>query len=62
MDGCSHTKNEFDKTEQNCIVQKFGLRGFQRLNAIQGEPRFQLPREEGKRRLCSQAEIDWGQG
>ena len=62
MDGCSHTKNEFDKTEQNCIVQKFGLGGFQRLNAIQEEPRFQLPREEGKRRLCSQAEIDWGQG
>ena len=62
MDGCSHTKNEFDKREQNCLVQKFGLRGFQRLNGIQEEPRFQLPREEGKRRLCSQAEIDWGQG
>ena len=62
MDGCSHTKNEFDEREQNCLVQKFGLRGFQRLNAIQEEPRFQVPREEGKRRLCLQAEIDWGQG
>ena len=62
MDGCSHTKNEFDKREQDCLVQKFGLLGFQRLNAIQEEPRFQLPREEDKTRLCSQAEIDWDQG
>ena len=61
MKGCSHTKNEFDK-RQDCLVQKFGLRRFQRLNAIQEEPRFQLLREEDKRRLCSQAEKDWDQG
>ena len=61
MKGCSHTKNEFDK-RQDCPVQKFGLRRFQRLDAIHEEPRFQLLREEGERRLCSQAEIDWDQG
>ena len=33
MKGCSHTKNEFDK-RQDCLVQKFGLRRFQRLDAI----------------------------
>ena len=62
MKGCSHTKNEFDKRQQDCLVQKFGLRRFQRLDAIHEEPRFQLLREEDERRLCLQAEIDWGQG
>jgi len=62
MNGCSHTKNEFDKRKQECLVQKFGLRRFQTLDAIQEEPRFQLPREQDKRRLRSQGEIDWDQG
>ena len=31
MDGCSYTKNEFDKRKQECLVQKFGLRRFQKL-------------------------------
>ena len=62
MKGFSHTKNEFDKRQQDCLVQKFGLRRFQRLDAIHEEPRFQLLREEDERRLCSQAEMDWDQG
>ena len=62
MKGCSHTKNEFDKGQQVCPVQKFGLCRFQTLDAIHEEPRFQLLREEDKRRLCSQAEMNWDQG
>ena len=62
MKGCSHKKNEFDKRQQDFPVQKFGLRRFQRLDAIHEEPRFQLLREEDERRLCSQAEMDWDQG
>ena len=42
----SHSKNQFDEREQDCLVQKFGLRRHQRFNVIQAEPPFLLPTQE----------------
>ena len=46
---------QFDERKQASIVQKFGLRRLQRLDATQAEPPFLLlSKEKDKRRLCSQ--------
>ena len=36
------SKNQFDERKQDWLVQKFGLRPLQRLEAIQAEPPFLL--------------------
>ena len=59
INGCSHSekKKQLDEREQDCLVQKFGLRRRQRFNLIQAEPHrtFFFPHtQEDKRKLCSQ--------
>ena len=41
INGCWHSekKKQLDEREQDCLVQKFGLRRPQRFNLIQAEPR-----------------------
>lgn len=36
INGCSHWKNQVDERKQDCLVQKFGLRWLQWLDAIEG--------------------------
>ena len=50
INGCSHLKNTVDKTEQDWIVQKFGLQQLPRHETIQAEPLFLPISQEGKRR------------
>ena len=40
VNGCSHTKSQFDQFKQDSQVQKRGLRRVQRFEAIQAEPPF----------------------
>ena len=55
VNGCSHTKSQFDQFKQDSQVQKRGLRRVQRFEAIQAEPPFLLlDQEVDKTRLCSQ--------
>ena len=42
-------KNQFDEREKDWLVQKFGLRQLQRLDAIQAETPFLLLNQEDKR-------------
>ena len=37
MNGCSHSKNQFEGKKQDWLDQKFGLRWGQRLEAVQAE-------------------------
>ena len=54
INGCSHSKSQFDEIKQDSQVQEFGLRRHQRLDVIQAEPPFLLlDQEEDKRGLCS---------
>ena len=53
VNGCSHSKSQFDEIKQDSLVQKFGLRRLQRLDVIQAEPPFLLLDQEDKRGLCS---------
>ena len=40
LNGCSHSKNQFDERKQDWLVQKFMLRWLQRVDAIQAEALF----------------------
>ena len=53
VNGCSHSKSQFDKIKQDSLVQKVGLRRLQRLDVIQAELPFLLLDQEDKRGLCS---------
>ena len=45
INGCSHSKNQFDDRELDWLVQKFGLRRLQRFDVIRGDfpESFSLP-------------------
>ena len=45
INGCSHSKNQFDEKELDWLVQKFGLRRLQRFDVIRGSSPFQSKRQ-----------------
>ena len=57
LNGCSHSKNQFEERKQDWLVQKFMLRWLQRLDAIQAETLFFPLSQETKRRLCLQGGV-----
>lgn len=49
---CSHSKNRFDESKQDCLVQIFGCGNRLRFDAIQAKTHFLLlDQEEDKKRL-----------
>jgi len=49
---CSHSKNRFDESEQDCLVQIFGYGNRLGFDAIQAKTHFLLlDQEEDKKRL-----------
>ena len=57
LNGCSHSKNQFEERKQDWLVQKFMLRWLQRLDAIQAETLVSPLSQETKRRLCLQGGV-----
>ena len=53
LNGCSHWKNRFDERKQDWLVQKFGLRRLQRVDAIQAEPSVKKKTKGGSARRVS---------
>ena len=51
-------KKQFDERKRDWLVQKFGLRWLQRLDAVQEEPSFfLLDQEENKKKLRAQCDL-----
>ena len=57
LNGCWHSKNQFEERKQDWLVQKFMLRWLQRLDAIQAETLVSPLSQETKRRLCLQGGV-----
>ena len=49
INGCSHSKSQFDEIKKDSLVQKFGLQRLQRLDVIQAEPPFLLLDQEDQK-------------
>ena len=45
INGCSHSKNQFDERELDWLVQKFGLQRLQRFDLIRGNSPFHAKRQ-----------------